>query len=603
MTTTPFQKQYSRREVAPDAFTGEAGDKSLHPLLARVYAARNIKDVGQLQYRLDQLAVPDSLMGLEAAMQLLYEGLREQWRIVIVADFDADGATSCALMMQALAAFGFKHVSYLVPDRFRFGYGLSSEIVDVAAELQPDMIITVDNGIASVDGVARASALGIKTLITDHHLPGEVLPAADAIVNPNQPGDHFPSKHLAGVGVAFYLMMAFRGYLRNKNWFAQQNMQEPNLAQWLDLVALGTVADLAQLDFNNRILVAQGLARIRAGQGCAGIRAMLEVGNRSARNITAADLGFVIGPRLNAAGRLEDMSIGIQCLLSGDEREARARAQQLEQLNQQRRDLQKDMQQQALDIVREIVNKETGFPYAITLHHDDWHQGIVGLIASKLKEHCNRPAIAFAKDDQGMLKGSARSIPGLNIRDTLDAVATRYPGMLKKFGGHAMAAGLSIEPQQLEEFGQRFAQEVERSIDPERLKDVLWTDGRLDEAELDIETALALRNGGPWGQGFPEPLFEGAFRIVEQRIVGERHLKLVLISETGRREVDAIAFNATEDGQWEPLSRIEAAFRLDINEYRGRKSLQLVIEDFRPVAAEDMNQNKKGSRGHAVQTY
>jgi len=597
-----LQKQYSRRQPAVDVLNGETDDITLSPLLTRIYAARSVTDIGQLQYRLDQLAPPASLKGLSDALELLHQGLVEQWRIVIVADFDADGATSCALMMQALAAFGFTHVSYLVPDRFRFGYGLTPEIVDVAADQQPDMIITVDNGIASVDGVARASQLGIRTLITDHHLPGDVLPAADAIVNPNQPGDTFPSKHLAGVGVAFYLMMAFRSELRNRDWFQQKNISEPNLAQWLDLVALGTVADVAQLDFNNRILVAQGLARLRAGHACPGIRAMLDVANRSAANLTAGDLGFVIGPRLNAAGRLEDMSIGIQCLLSTNDQEARERAQQLEQLNLQRRELQKDMQQQALEIVDEITSTETGIPFAITLHHEAWHQGIVGLIASKLKERFNRPAIAFASDEQGMLKGSARSIPGLNIRDALDAVATRYPGMLKKFGGHAMAAGLSIELQHLEEFGRRFAQEVERSVNPEQLRDVLWTDGTLRDEELDLQTALELRNAGPWGQGFPEPVFEGQFRIVEQRIVGERHLKLVLVSE-GRKEVDAIAFNVTEEGQWTPLSRIEAAYRLDVNEYRGRKSLQLIIEDFRPLTAEDKTHNTEGKPGYAVQTH
>ena len=597
MSQTTIRKQYKRRRPELEAVEG---DDASTPLLARIYAARNVASSAQLQYRLEQLEAPDSLKGLGEAMELLYQGLREQWRIVIVADFDADGATSCALMLQALTAFGFTRVSYLVPDRFRFGYGLSPEIVEVAAALNPDMIITVDNGIASVEGVARASELGIKVLVTDHHLPGEVLPDAAAIINPNQPGDQFPDKHLAGVGVAFYLMMAFRSYLRSRDWFTQLGIPGPNLARWLDLVALGTVADLAQLDYNNRILVAQGLARIRAGQACAGIRAMLEVANRAADNVTAADLGFIIGPRLNAAGRLEDMSIGIQCLLATDDHDARQRAQALEQLNQQRRELQNDMQQQAMDIVDEIINNEARFPYAITLHHEDWHQGIVGLIASRLKERCNRPAIAFACDDQGMLKGSARSIPGLNIRDALDAVATRYPGLLQKFGGHAMAAGLSIEQDKLEDFGRRFAEEVERTIDPKRLQDVLWTDGCLQDDELDLQTALELRNGGPWGQGFPEPVFDGVFRIIEQRIVGERHLKLVLHT-AGNKAVDAIAFNVTEAGQWTPLSHIEAAYRLDVNEYRGRKSLQLIIEDFRP-APEDINHIKEGNPGHAVQT-
>lgn len=569
----------------------------LHPVLARIYRARAVATPAELEHGLDKLLPPGQLLGMEHATALLAEALHARKRILVVADFDADGATSCALVVRALRALGAADVRYVVPNRFEYGYGLTPEIVALAAKQQPDLIVTVDNGIASVDGVAAAHAHGIQVLITDHHLPGAVLPAAEAIVNPNQPGDCFPSKVLAGVGVAFYVMLALRAHLRETGWFKEQDLPEPNLAQFLDLVALGTVADVVPLDHNNRILVAQGLARLNADQGCAGIRALLAVSGRTPGRLAASDLGFCVAPRLNAAGRLEDMSLGIECLLTDDDTAAHTMAQQLDTLNRERRAIESDMQQQALAAVRELHLDEAGLPRGLCLVDESWHQGVIGLVASRIKERVHRPVIAFAPANDRELKGSARSVPGLHIRDALDNIAAREPALLAKFGGHAMAAGLTLARANFDAFARAFDEEVGRWLSEDDLRGRIYTDGELAAGEFSLELAEALRGAGPWGQGFPEPLFDGCFDVLDRRIVGEKHLKLTLrcagarvpqrpgTAESGRagnsRPISAIAFHAAETPSgW---TRIRAAFRLDVNEYQGSRSLQLVLEHLEAV--------------------
>jgi len=553
------------------------GSDALHPVLARIYAGRNINHIDQTEYPLSRLISPNQLKGINVAVDLLCHSIRNDERILIVGDFDVDGATSTTLALQVLEAFGAKHVDYLVPDRFKYGYGLTPEIVQVANERNPHLIVTVDNGIASIDGVNAAHELGIKVLITDHHLPGVTLPQADAIVNPNQPGDTFASKSLAGVGVIFYVMTALRTRLRDENWFEEHGIKEPVLSAWLDLVALGTVADMASLDYNNRILVANGLARIQKGQCQPGIMAILQLANRDPRQLSANDLGYVLAPRINAAGRLDDMSIGIECLLSPTVVQASEFATRLESLNLERREIQADMQQQAAEAVEEIGADDKSLPQGICLFDDRWHQGIVGLIASKLKDRFNRPVIAFARGDDGLLKGSARSVSGINIRDALDTIATTRPGLLLKFGGHAMAAGLTIEQDRLDEFATAFASEIERLGYDGNQAEIIITDGELSSEELNLDVAQLLKDAGPWGQGFPEPLFEGRFEVIDHRILKERHLKLVV--ETGNNKpLDAIAFNSIESGQQVQLNRIRATYRLDVNEFRGQRKAQLIID-------------------------
>ncbi|MBI3345270.1 MAG: single-stranded-DNA-specific exonuclease RecJ [Gammaproteobacteria bacterium] len=555
--------------------------ENLHPVVARVYAARKIKRVEELQYGLEQLQPPSALRGMQQAVQLLSDALQKQQRILFVADFDADGATSCALGVRALRLMGAQDVHYVVPNRFEFGYGLTPEIVNVAAQQQPDLIITVDNGISSVEGVARAKQLGIQVLITDHHLPGALLPAADAIVNPNQPGDEFPSKHLAGVGVIFYVMLALRTQLRANGWFSQKNIPEPNLAQLLDLVALGTVADVVVLDHNNRVLVAQGLARIREGRCQAGLRALIEVSQRQQGRLTAGDLAFALAPRLNAAGRLEDMSLGIECLLCDDYSQALTMAQRLDELNRERRSIESEMQIQALDALK-AMRLDTELPYGLCLFDPDWHQGVIGILAGRIKERTHRPVIAFALSNEHEIKGSARSVPGLHIRDALDSVAAQHPGLLSKFGGHAMAAGLTLRRADYDAFSAAFDREVRKHLTETELQRVMLSDGGLSADELQLELAEALRSAGPWGQGFPEPLFDGIFEVVSQRIVGDKHLKLVLRYPDDSKIFDAIAFNFTHEGS-RPLRRARIAYRLDVNEYRGQRSLQLLIEHLETV--------------------
>lgn len=570
----------TRRSAVPLPFPLPA---VLHPTLVRVFAARNLRQAEELDYGLERLHPPAALSGMADAVQRLVAALEENKRILFVADFDADGATSCALGVRALRLMGAQDVRYVVPNRFEFGYGLTPEIVNVAAQQNPDLLITVDNGISSIEGVARAKQLGIRVLITDHHLPGIALPAADAIVNPNQPGDAFPSKHLAGVGVIFYVMLALRARLRAMGWFINKNIPEPNLAHLLDLVALGTVADVVVLDHNNRILVAQGLARIREGRCQAGIRALIEISGRRQSQLVAGDLAFAVAPRLNAAGRLEDMSLGIECLLSDDLTQALAMAQRLDELNRERRAIESEMQTQALAALGHLrLNEDSGLPYGLCLFDPDWHQGVIGILAARIKERTHRPVIAFAVANEQEIKGSARSVPGLHIRDALDSVAAQHPGLLTKFGGHAMAAGLTLRRADYDAFSAAFDREVRKHLTEAELQRVLLSDGDVPADELRLELAEALRSAGPWGQGFPEPLFDGLFEVVSQRIVGDKHLKLVLRYPDDSRIFDAIAFNSVYEGS-QPLNRARIAYRLDVNEYRGQRSLQLLIEHLEPV--------------------
>ena len=574
-----MHKLIRRRPADPAA---SLSDADLHPLLARIYTTRGVRTPAELDLALAQLLPPAQLRNADAAAVLLADAVAADKKLLVIGDFDADGATSTALAVSLLRQFGAREVDYLVPNRFEYGYGLTPEIVELAATRDPAVIITVDNGIASLDGVESARARGIATLITDHHLAGRTLPRADVIVNPNQPGCAFPSKNLAGVGVIFYVMLALRAQLRLRGWFAQR--AEPNLAHYTDLVALGTVADVVPLDHNNRILVAAGLQRIRAGLARPGIAALLDVASRDPRTVVASDLGFAVGPRINAAGRLDDMSIGIECLLSEDPARAAALAMQLHRLNQDRRLIESDMQEQALrELARLELVQEAEPPLAMTLYQPGWHQGVIGILASRIKDRIHRPTIAFADGDPGQIKGSARSIPGIHIRDILDAVAVRHPGLISKFGGHAMAAGLSLARQDYEAFSRAFVEEVARHAEDVELQAVLDSDGELAEAEFQLELATALRFAGPWGQHFPEPVFDGVFQIVSQRLVGEKHLKLVLFPTSGSVLLDAIAFNVDLAVWPDPsIAQVEIAYRLDVNEYRGQRSVQLMVEHIVP---------------------
>ena len=543
----------------------EAG---MHPVLARVYAGRNIRTAAELDYGLDGLIAPGSLKGVEAAAALLADAIFEKKKLLIVADYDADGATACAVGMRALRAFG-ADVGYLVPDRFKLGYGLTPELVDLAAQRKPDLLITVDNGIASVEGVARAHSHGIATLITDHHLPGPELPAAACIVNPNQPGCEFPSKALAGVGVMFYVMLALRAELRKRGCF--KDGKEPNLATLTDLVALGTVADVVPLDANNRNLVAQGLKRLRAGRCTPGIAALLRAAGRPLAEASSFDLGFVAGPRLNAAGRLADMSLGIECLITDDEARAANCAQELDRLNRERRNIEAVMLQQALQAVTQI-----GDATGCTFFNADWHQGVVGIVASRLKDRLHRPVICFARAEEAgdiVLRGSGRSIPGLHLRDALDVVSKRAPGLIRRFGGHAQAAGLSIAAADYERFRGEFERAVDELLPAHARLRVVETDGALDAMFFSLEVARLL-DAGIWGQGFPQPLFCDTFLVENQRVVGERHLKLWLVK--GGRRIEAMRFGALD--QLPP--QVRAAYRLSVNEFNGLKNIQLNVEHY-----------------------
>ena len=574
-----MEKIIRRREAVAD----DLGDGDLHPLLARIYRGRGVSSAQELELGLGHLLSPQQLLNADAAARLLADAIEARRKILIVGDYDADGATSTALGMTALHGFGAENVSYLVPNRFEYGYGLTPEIVDLALSRdKPDLIVTVDNGISSIEGVRAAHEQGIATLITDHHLAGSELPDADVIVNPNQPGCTFPSKHLAGVGVIFYIMLALRAELRQRGWF--ESREEPNLGRLTDLVALGTVADVVPLDQNNRILVATGLQRIRSGQARPGILALLEVASRNRASVVSSDLGFAVGPRINAAGRLDDISVGIECLVTQDLARARMLAAELHQKNQDRRLIEQDMQEQALKLLDGLQIDAHSVPVAMTLYQGGWHQGVIGILASRIKDRLHRPTIAFANGDEGEIKGSARSIPGIHIRDILDTVATRNPGMILKFGGHAMAAGLTIPREAYDSFNRAFVEEVERHAEDVHLQAVIESDGELAPADFQLELASELRFAGPWGQHFPEPVFDGRFNIVQQRLVGEKHLKLVLSPSGSDRVVDAIAFNVDLD-IWpnEAVSQVELAYRLDVNEFRGKRSVQLMVEHMVPL--------------------
>jgi single-stranded-DNA-specific exonuclease len=563
------------RRVVPGG--AEALGADLHPVLRRVYAARGLRSSEELKLTLERLAPVGSLGGAEAAAQLLIR--HRQGRVLVVGDFDADGATSTALMLRALRGFGFSAVDFLVPNRFEYGYGLTPEIVAVAAERAPTLIITVDNGISSHAGVLAARSRGIDVLITDHHLPAAQLPDANAIVNPNVPGNGFASGALAGVGVAFYVCAALRRALESAGLLSAG---APPIASFLDLVALGTVADVVPLDANNRVLVAQGVARIRAGRCVAGISALLQVARRSQADLVSSDLGFAVAPRLNAAGRLSDMSVGIRCLLSDDPAEARALAIELDGLNAQRREIEAEMQLKALAAVR-ALREESGDQKrsGVCLFDAEWHQGVVGLVAGRVKEQLRRPVVAFALVDERTLRGSARSVPGVHIRDVLEAVATTHPGMLEKFGGHAMAAGLSLPRAQLDRFARAFDQEVARVMALGAASDVVETDGELKPDEIALPLATALRAGGPWGAAFAEPLFDGVFEVRgTPRVLAERHLKFQVSAQEGRGGFEAIAFNNVDPQRPAPLpsGRVRLIYRLGTNEYQGEQRLQLVVE-------------------------
>jgi single-stranded-DNA-specific exonuclease len=545
--------------------------------MQRIYRARGIIRQDELNLNLSQLHPVSQLQGVEQAAELLFDCIESHRSILIVGDYDADGATSTALAILALRAFGCRNVSYLVPNRFEFGYGLTEEIVELAAQRSPGLILTVDNGISSHAGVKRANELGIPVLITDHHLPGQEMPAAVAIVNPNQPRESFPSRHLAGVGVIFYVMTALFNYLKSLDWFERQYLATPVPADWLDLVALGTVSDLVPLDHNNRILVWQGLRRIRAGRCRPGILALLEVSRRCNRTVVASDIGFAVGPRLNAAGRLEDMGLGIECLLSPSQEQAQPMAEELDRLNRTRRSIEQEMKQQAeLVLASDELHIDGVLSNGLCLYDETWHQGVIGILASRIKEQYHRPVIAFAQGGAGQLKGSARSIAGLHMRDLLERIASRHPGMMKRFGGHAMAAGLSLEESAFDDFKQAFEQVLTEQLDPATLEGVLLTDGELQQEELSLPLAELIREGGPWGQGFPEPLFEGRFTLKHQRVVAEIHLKMVLVGVGREWQIDAIAFN--HPPLPEQTRQISMAYRLDVNEYRGQKRVQLIVE-------------------------
>ncbi|AEW77364.1 single-stranded-DNA-specific exonuclease RecJ [Aggregatibacter actinomycetemcomitans] len=571
-----MQKQILRREVP-------AGNKLCDdPLLDRLYRSRHIKNACQLDRTLAAIHNPNLMSGLDDAVAFLLEAYEKQQKIVIVGDFDADGATSTALAVLALRQLGFVNVAYLVPNRFEQGYGLSVAVAQEALALDVELLITVDNGVSSHEGVAFLKERGVNVIVTDHHLPPESLPSADAIINPNLAHCGFPSKNLAGVGVAFYLMLALRAKFRELGMFDAKN--QPNFTELLDLVALGTVSDVVPLDQNNRILVYQGLARIKAQRCRFGIRALAEVAKRDLAGFSASDLGFSIAPRLNAAGRLDNMSVGVELLLAEDMESARALALELDGLNQVRKEIEQGMKLEALKICQNLTALENQLPHSIVLYQADWHQGVLGIVASRIKDQFHRPVIAFAQEQDGILKGSARSIPGLHIRDALERVYSQHPDLILKFGGHAMAAGLSINENYFADFQRIFNETVSELLAQEQLQGSIWTDGELSVNELNLNTAERLKSAGPWGQAFPEPLFDGEFKILQQRLVGEKHLKMMVESKLGGPLMDAIAFNV--DTRYYPDLSIKTAklvYKLDINEFRGNRDIQLLIDYIEPL--------------------
>ncbi|MDM3781578.1 single-stranded-DNA-specific exonuclease RecJ [Proteus mirabilis] len=568
-----------RRRVAK----ATALPESLDPLLRQIYANRGITSETQLERSLKGLLHYQDLNGIDVAISLLVDALKLQSRIVIVGDFDADGATSTALAIKALRQMGFQQVSYHIPNRFDDGYGLSPQVVHDVAKKGVDLIITVDNGISSFEGVDVAHEYGIRVLVTDHHLPGHALPQADAIINPNLADCAFLSKSLAGVGVTFYLMTALRAELEKQGWFTTQGLARPNMADYLDLVALGTVADVVPLDENNRIFVYEGLRRIRAGRCCAGIKALTEVSRKTLSQLVSSDLGFALGPRLNAAGRLDDMSVGVALLLTNDIGVAREIANELDGLNQTRREIEAGMQEEASTIFRQFITTQDDLPNGLAIYHPQWHQGVVGILASRIKEKLHRPVIAFAPSGDGLLKGSGRSIHGVHLRDALERLNTLNPGLMVKFGGHAMAVGLSLEEEKFPLFQRHFSALMAELVSAEQLQGVILTDGELSDSQLSLPIAEMLREAGPWGQAFPEPLFDGKFTLLQQRIVGSKHLKMMLQPINSHVMIDAIAFNV-DVNIWpdNSIKTVELAYRLDVNEFRGQRNAQLLVEHIWP---------------------
>lgn len=555
------------------------------PLLERLFLARGISDPGQLDRTLAKLPSPWLLSGMENMVTLLVKAISGQQHICVVADFDADGATSCAVAIKGLQLLGARPVSFVVPNRFEYGYGLTPEIVELVKQQQPDVIITVDNGISSIEGVLAAKNAGLTVLVTDHHLPGAELPVADAIVNPNQPDDKFPSKVLAGVGVIFYVLLALRNRLREQGWFANKQLPEPNLAQLLDYVALGTVADVVALDAVNRTLVYQGLQRIRAGHAHPGLTALIDVAGKNPRTLAATDLGFTLGPRLNAAGRMDDMSLGIQCLLTDDPNQAKAMAVELDSLNNDRREVEGVMKHEAMALLSEMKALDKNhLPAGVCLFDSNWHQGVIGILAARIKDRLNRPVIAFAPAGKDLIKGSARSIPGVHIRDVLSDIAALHPKLLSKFGGHAMAAGLTLSMHDYPPFALAFDEMVGKRLAAIDLEQKILSDGELLESEITLVTADLIQNAATWGQDFPEPIFDGVFDVIQARIVGQRHLKLVLRIPDGHLVVDAIAFFIDQPEQWLGLRQIKAAYKLDINEFRGNRSVQFILQYLEKMA-------------------
>ncbi len=565
---------------------GELGEPEITPLLRRIFKNRRIGHVSELSLSLSDLCRPDSLKDGATAAALICDAIETGKRVLIIGDYDTDGATAVALALSGLKSMGLGEVDYLVPNRFEHGYGLSPEIAEVALRENPDIVITVDNGINSVDGAALLKRNGVTVIITDHHLPAGELPAVDAILNPNQPGCEFPSKVIAGVGVMFYLLLLVRAKLKSVGWFEKSRLPVPNLGGLVYLVALGTVADMVPLDQNNRILVANGLMRIRAGKCCPGILALLEVGRREHSGVVSSDLGFVIAPRLNAAGRLDNISTGIECLLAADAAIARGHARQLERMNEQRKEIEKDMQNRALEIVRQLMTGQSetgacgnGVSTGFCLYDADWHQGISGLVASRIKEKTNQPVIAFAKTRDGDLTGSARSVAGLHIKDLLERIALENSGLIQRFGGHAMAAGLTIRSSGYDRFRERFHAEVAAHYERAGISNVIDTDGELSAEEINLSNAELIRDAMPWGQGFSLPRFDGEFVVLDCRVVGQAHLRLTLQPAGKMTQFEAIAFKALQPGQEAPeLERVRAVYQLDVNHFRGRKILQLVVE-------------------------
>lgn len=570
-----------RRRSADDKAIESLITEGVDPLLARIYASRQVTSTVELERQLAGMLVPGSFKDMDIAVSLLADAVEQQQQIVIIGDYDADGATSSALSILALRAMGLATATYLVPNRFTHGYGLTPRLVDEAKALRAELLVTVDNGIAAIAGVEAAHAAGMKVVVTDHHLPGDVLPAADAIVNPSQPGCGFASKNIAGVGVIFYVMAALRATLVARGWFRDQAIAVPNMADFLDIVALGTVADVVPLDKNNRILVHQGLARIRAGKARPGILHILELAKRSYHRVVASDMGFAIGPRLNAAGRLDDMSLGVECLLTSDAIRAAEIAAELDDLNQDRKSIEGSMQQEADQALASLQVNEAALPWGLCLFDQSWHEGVIGILASRIKDKHHRPVIIFAQGDDGAVKGSARSIAGFHMRDAIAAIDAKNPGLIHKFGGHAMAAGLTIAPENYQHFSQLFDQQAHSMLTEDELQAVVMSDGELGPEQFTLDLAHRLREAGPWGQRFAEPIFDGEFTLVQQRLVGGSHLKMVLAPNGfDGLLIDAIAFNI-DPKQWPNLAvnRVSLAYKLDINEFRGKQTVQLLVDN------------------------